>query len=184
MIEERTGIGTAQYDAEAGPTPTATGGLLDRAPLSITDDLCLCMDVFTVVSEAVCERQRERVRHQQTIQKGLKNRLDLVSGDYKIMYRKIINGLETGAASLQPSENNRWALLSVCDLYFGFMSLLFRELTLRELPELLAPPHCFIAVLDSPRWPCNYANSVRRRGRRSWWSRFVQLAVSTRQSHS
>ena len=169
-IEDRTGLGTAQYDTESAAGVAPKGGLLDRAPHNITDELTLCLDVFVVVSELVCERQRQRARSQKTVKKGLAQRLNLMAGDYQLMYMQIINGLETGAAKLRPWEDDRFRPLNVCNLYFGFQTHLLRQLSLRELPELFLPPHCFIAMFDSPELALRLRNTWADK-----WMRIVEV---------
>ena len=67
---DTTGLGTAQYDTEAGAASAPKGGLVERAARNITDELCLCMDIYSVVSAPVRDRQSRRAKDRKTVAKA------------------------------------------------------------------------------------------------------------------
>ena len=147
QVGELTGLGTAQYDLEAGSASAPKGGLVDWAARNITDELCLSMDVYSVVSAPVRDRQSRRAVERKTVEKGLQHELKLMQGGFEDTYKAIIGGVAEGSQHLRPWDDDRFKPYNVCKLYHGFMGTLVRELCLRELPELFGPHNKFVFLL-------------------------------------
>ena len=143
---DTAGLGTAQYDTEAGAA-LPKGGLVERAARNITDELCLCMDIYSVVSAPVRDRQSRRAKERKTVGKGHKHELQLMQGGWESTYKEIIGGLAEGSQSLRPWDDDRWKPLNVCNLFHGYVTTFVLGLSFRELPGLFGPHNKFVLLL-------------------------------------
>ena len=162
-----TGLGTAQYDTEAhDDAANPKGGLIERASRNITDEVCLCMDIYSVVAGPVRTRQAKRAKERKSVEKGLEHELDLLSGLWENMYKEIVGGLASGSQHLQPWDDDRFKPMDVASLYFAFMTCLVKELSLRELPELFGPLNRFLGLLGGGELALEYRASLVKMWRR------------------
>ena len=126
----------------------AKGGLLDKAPGNISDELTLCLGVFESVTRPVLARSSKRSKTRKTQKAGLTFRVAQLQGSWQDMHDDLINLTRGDCRRLLPWDTDRFRPMDVATLYWECLAAVVLELAVRELPELFTPPYSFIGMLN------------------------------------